>query len=338
MYLTPKPMRPDTFSQYGYADAENLRALRRGYGHDIYPQYPTTYNMPRVIAGLGAFTHKGYTVDYYASSTNFADKNLKRLYEGMRNADIEFQKNAANFLKVIAPVLGLVEVVTAGNVKADDLKKALRLKLPTWGVALFLEVAAGKRPFDNGFKASMKEAAKDVRQAKSLFAVIAGVSTTLAAAAAAGTLTGFLAPLAAAVAPAAAVAASTGGAAALAAILEPIFDTLGKGKPLSKKQMKDMLEGAAKLTGQKAPSSAEIDLLTSNFDNVTKGKPVAGNAASAAAAAEGAQKVEPQRQGQKELPPPPPPEATPQGRFPVVPVVVGVVGLVGVALILKSRK
>jgi hypothetical protein len=54
MYLTPEPFRPDTFSQYGYADAAGNRALARAYGHDRYPRLPTAYEGPAVLAGLGA--------------------------------------------------------------------------------------------------------------------------------------------------------------------------------------------------------------------------------------------------------------------------------------------
>lgn len=343
MYLTPPAMKPDTFSQYGYADATNLRALRRGYGHDIYPQYPTTYNMPRVVAGLGAFTHKGYTVDYYASSTSFADKNIKKLYEGLRNADIEFQKNAAFVIKTISPAFGAIEFVTAGKVRADDVKKALRLKLPTWGVALILEVAAGKRPLDKGFKAAMKECAKDMEAAKAAFAIVTGVSATVSGLALAPP-TVFLAPAVPVLVPLAAIAGTATG---VAAVLEPIFKALASGKVPSQKQMKDMMEGAARLSGQKLPSTAEVAKVTADFDKAMKAAAAPVQAAVTEIAAGNPAliaKQEKQRQQQQTLTPPantpadtPPQAQTATSSFPVVPVLLGVGALAAVALVARKR-
>lgn len=352
MYLTPPAMKPDTFSQYGYADATNLRALRRGYGHDIYPQYPATYNMPRVVEGLGAFTRNGYTVDYYAKSgsLSFADKNLKNLYEGMRNADIDFQRNAANVLKVIAPVFAAVEFASFGKLRADDMRKALRLKLPTWGVALVLEVAAGKRPFDKGFQAAMRECAKDMEGAKAAFGVLAAVN---------GVLIGLAVPplpTAAVLAPILPVtgtlATVAGTATGVAAVLEPIFKGLGTGKMPSRKQMKDMMEGAARLSGQKVPSSAEIDKIAADFDKAQKAA-VAATAPVTAPNGEKKQTTLEQRTGfntaleakraklaQRSGAPAdtaPAAQTAASGGFPVVPALLGVGALAAVILVARKR-
>ncbi len=266
MYLLPAPMRPDTFSQYGYADAGNLRSLRRGYGHDIYPQYPTTYNMPRLVAGLGAFTKNNYTIKYYANpgDLSFADKGMKKLYEGLRNADADFQINLFKIKKALQPAFGMIEVLTAGNVKAADIKKALSLKLPTWGVALFLEVAAGKRPLDKGFKAVMQVAAEDAAASAAVFGILTGVNVAAIAAA------GPFPPLVPLLPVTLTLAGIAGTGTAVCAIIQPIFSSLAKGKPPTRKQMKDMMEGAARLSGQKLPSSTELDKISGEFEKAQK--------------------------------------------------------------------
>jgi hypothetical protein len=361
VYLTPHAMKPDTFSQYGYADATNLRALRRGYGHDIYPQYPTTFNMPRVVSGLGAFTRNGYTVDYYAKSgsLSFADKNLKNLYEGMRNADIDFQKNAANILKAISPIFDAIEFASLGKLRADDLRKALRLKLPTWGVALFLEVAAGKRPLDKGFQAAMRECGKDMEGAKAAFGILTAVNGILIGLAVPPLPTAaVLIPILPATATLATVAGTATG---VAAILEPIFKGLGTGKMPSRKQMKDMMEGAARLSGQKLPSSAEIDKIAADFDKAQKAavaatappktekpttldQPSGGNPALAAKQAKMAQLEREQREREQRAAASanaantlPSAQTAAASGFPVVPALIGVGALAAVILVARKR-
>lgn len=346
MYITPSPMSPDTFSQYGYADAVKLRALRRGYGHDIYPQYPTTYNMPRVVSGLGAFTHKGYTVDYYANkgTLSFADKNLQRLYEGMRNADIEFQKNAAFVLNGLKPAFDTIEFASAGQLKAADVRSSLSLKLPTWGVALVLEVAAGKRPVDQAFRAAMRQCARDMRVAKAGFAVLTGLNVVVSGVAVA---TGVGAPVAAATGTIAGVA---GTAAAVAAVLEPIFQALADGKAPSQRQMKAMMDGAARLSKQKLPSNAQVEKITVDF-----GKALSESAKKVPGQAEAL--LDEVKQGvsskaltaappstTKALPPqtpsstmPSPSEKEEESTFPLVPVVAGL-GVLAAVVFVVARK
>lgn len=341
MYLVPSPMRPDTFSQYGYADAANLRALHRGYGHDLYPQYPTTYNMPRLIAGMsgfagfGAFTKSNYTIPYYANpgDLSFADKGMKKLYEGLRNADADFQINLFKIKKAMDPVFGTIEVLTAGNVKSADIKKALSLKLPTWGVALFLEVAAGKRPLDKAFRAAMQIAADDVAASAAVFGILTGVNVAAIAASGVAPPLGLLLPVTLNLAG----IAGTGTAVCL--ILQPIFSSLAKGKMPSKKQMKDMMEGAARLSGQKIPTSPELDKIAAEFEKAQKAaaqKPASKNTADKDVPAG----VNPAMQAKLALTQPAipgPADSTPAKAFPVVPVALGAVALVGVAF-LATRK
>lgn len=324
MYLLPAPMRPDTFSQYGYADAGNLRSLRRGYGHDIYPQYPTTYNMPRLVAGLGAFTKNNYTIKYYANpgDLSFADKGMKKLYEGLRNADADFQINLFKIKKALQPAFGMIEVLTAGNVKAADIKKALSLKLPTWGVALFLEVAAGKRPLDKGFKAVMQVAAEDAAASAAVFSILTGVNVAAIAAA------GPFPPLVPLLPVTLTLAGIAGTGTAVCAIIQPIFSSLAKGKPPTRKQMKDMMEGAARLSGQKVPSTTEIDKIAANFDKVQK---AAAQKTDTAEKTPSTDKGNPALRAQPTLPGSPalvdePPASKP---FPVVPVALVAAVLVG---------
>lgn len=343
MYLTPPAMKPDTFSQYGYADATNLRALRRGYGHDIYPQYPTTYNMPRVVAGLGAFTKNNYTIPYYADpgSLSFADKNLKKLYEGLRNADADFQINLFKVKKAIEPAFDGIELVTGGKIKAADIKKALSLKLPTWGVALFLEVAAGKRPLDKGFRAVMQVAADDAAVSTAAFGILAGINTTAAALSVVPPVAPFFLAALPFTGPLATVA---GSGTAVCAIVQPIFSALAKGKAPSKKQMKDMMEGAARLSGQKLPSSTEIDKIASDFDKAAKAASAATEAAAKTAADAGNPALASKQEKQQTLPAPAntPADTVPQaqaasGGFPVVPVLLGVGALAAVVLVARKR-
>lgn len=325
-------MRPDTFSQYGYADAGNLRALRRGYGHDIYPQYPTTYNMPRVVSGLGAFTKNNYTIKYYANpgDLSFADKGMKKLYEGLRNADADFQINLFKIKKALSPAFSMIEVLTAGNVKAADIKKALSLKLPTWGVALFLEVAAGKRPLDKGFQAVMQVAAEDAAASAAVFGILTGVNVAAIAAA------GPFPPLVPLLPVTLSLAGIAGTGTAVCAIIQPIFSSLAKGKAPSRKQMKDMMEGAARLSGQKVPSTTEIDKIAADFDKVQK---AAAQKTDIAEKTPSTDKGNPALRVQPTLPGSPalidePPASKP---FPVVPVALVAVALVGGAF-LATRK
>jgi hypothetical protein len=334
-------MKPDTFSQYGYADATNLRALRRGYGHDIYPQYPTTYNMPRVVEGLGAFTKNNYTIPYYADpgSLSFADKNLKKLYEGLRNADADFQINLFKIKKAVEPAFGAIEFATAGKIRADDIKKALALKLPTWGVALVLEVAAGKRPIDKGFKSVMKECAKDMGVMKAAWGVITGLNGVLIGAAA---VPSPVTPFALAALPVTGpLAGMSVTATTVSAILEPIFGALGNGKPPSRKQMKDMMEGAARLSGQKLPSTAEVDKVAADFDKAMKA--AAAPAQAAISAPKGPNPLLAVKQEkQQTIPPNTPADTTPSVQtaasgFPVVPALLGVGALAAVILVARKR-
>jgi hypothetical protein len=219
---------------------------------------------------MGEFTYKGHTVDYYAKagSLSFADRNLKAFYEKVRNADIEFQKNLKFILDTVKPVFSVVEAASGGQIRASDVRQAFNIRLPSWGVALVLEVAAGKRPLDDAFKAVMRQAAIDMRTLKAAFAVITGVNGVLAVA---GVPPSPAAPVLGPAIPVTATLAGLGATATtVALILEPIFDAIGKGKSPTRAQTKAMLEGAASLSGQKAPSSAEIDKVYSDLDKSVK--------------------------------------------------------------------
>lgn len=340
-------MKPDTFSQYGYADATNLRALRRGYGHDIYPQFPTAYDTPRLVAGvgnynlsgLGSVTRKGFTVEYYAdpATLNFKDRKMKKLYEDLRNADVDFQKSINDVSKMLSPHFGTVEAVSFGKIKAADLKKLFRVKLPTSGIAVFLEVACGGRPMDKGFQAVGKMLKQDLEGATALFGTIGGVAAAISAAA---VPIPALVPAAAIMVPLAAIALPAAG---LCAVVAALLGSAITGKLPSKKDFGDGLKAAARLSGSPEPSQAEIDAAYKGLKDANDAAKVVKQAATPAKE----QKVKAQT---TTTPPaalektdtfvreqPPVRQVATSGNFPIVPVV-AVVGLLGALVLLKKRK
>ena len=351
MYLTPPPMKPDTFSQYGYADATNLRALRRGYGHDIYPQFPTAYDTPRLVAGvgnynlsgLGSVTRKGFTVEYYAdpATLNFKDRKMKKLYEDLRNADVDFQKSMNDVSKMLSPHFGTVEAVSFGKIKAADLKKLFRVKLPTSGIAVFLEVACGGRPLDKGFQAVGKMLKQDLEGATALFGTLGGVSAAVSAAALIPSpATPFLAAAAVVLVPVAAIALPAAG---LCGVVAALLGTAIKGQLPSKSDFADGLKAAARLSGSPEPSQAEIDA-------AYKGLKDANDAAKVVKQADTPAKEQKVKAQTTTTPPaalektdtfvreqPPVRQVATSGNFPIVPVV-AVVGLLGALVLLKKRK
>lgn len=340
-------MKPDTFSQYGYADATNLRALRRGYGHDIYPQFPTAYDTPRLVAGvgnynlsgLGSVTRKGFTVEYYAdpATLNFKDRKMKKLYEDLRNADVDFQKSMNDVSKSLKDVLGTLEFVSGGKIKAEDLKKLLRVKLPTSGIAVFLEVACGGRPMDKGFQAVGKMLKQDLEGATALFGTLGGVAAAISAAA---VPVPALVPAAAVLVPVAAIALPAAG---LCAVVAALLGSAITGKLPSKSDFADGLKAAARLSGSPEPSQAEIDAAYKGLKDANDAAKVVKQAATPAKE----QKVKAQT---TTTPPaalektdtfvreqPPVRQVATSGNFPIVPVV-AVVGLLGALVLLKKRK
>lgn len=340
-------MKPDTFSQYGYADATNLRALRRGYGHDIYPQFPTAYDTPRLVAGvgnynlsgLGSVTRKGFTVEYYAdpATLKFKDRKMKKLYEDLRNADVDFQKSINDVSKILSPHFGTVEAVSFGKIKAADLKKLFRVKLPTSGIAVFLEVACGGRPMDKGFQAVGKMLKQDLEGATALFGTIGGVAAAISAAA---VPIPALVPAAAIMVPLAAIALPAAG---LCAVVAALLGSAITGKLPSKKDFGDGLKAAARLSGSPEPSQAEIDSAYKGLKDANDAAKVVKQAATPAKE----QKVKAQTTTK---PPaslektdtfvreqPPVQQVATSGNFPIVPVV-AVAGLIGALVLLKKRK
>ena len=362
MYLTPPPMKPDTFSQYGYADAANLRALRRGYGHDIYPQYPAAYDTPRLVAGignynlsgLGSFKRKGFTVDYYAdpATLKFKDRKMEKLYKDLRNADVDFQKMANDVSKSLKDVLGAVEFASGGKIKAADLKKLLRVKLPTSGIAVFLEVACGGRPMDKGFQAVGKMLQQDLQGATALFGTYVGVTAAI------GGLAFAVPPLATVAIAMTPLAALALPAAGLCGVVAALLGSAITGKLPSKKDFGDGLKAAARLSDSPEPSKAEIDEAYKGLKDANDAAKVVKQAATPAKKQKGKAKTTttpPDALAKtdtfvREKPPdalaktdtfvreqPPLQQAAAGGNFPIVPVV-AVVGLIGALVLLKKRK
>jgi len=339
VYLTPPAMKPDTFSQYGYADATNLRALRRGYGHDIYPQYPAAYDTPRLVAGvgnynlsgLGSVTRKGFTVDYYAdpATLKFKDRKMKKLYEDLRNADIDFQKSMNDVSKSLKDVLGTLEFISGGKVKAADLKKLLRVKLPTSGIAVFLEVACGGRPMDKGFQAVGKMLKQDLEGATALFGTLGGVAAAISAAA---VPLPALVPAAAVLVPVAAIAIPAAG---LCGVVAALLGGAVNGQIPSKKEFSDGLKAAARLAGSPEPTQAEIDTAYKGLKDANDAAKAVKQVAKPKAEAKTA--TVPEKTDtfvRQEIPVRQQPST---GGFPVVPAL-AVAGLVGALVLLKKRK
>jgi hypothetical protein len=340
-------MKPDTFSQYGYADATNLRALRRGYGHDIYPQFPTAYDTPRLVAGvgnynlsgLGSVTRKGFTVEYYAdpATLKFKDRKMKKLYEDLRNADVDFQKSMNDVSKSLKDVLGTLEFVSGGKIKAADLKKLLRVKLPTSGVAVFLEVACGGRPMDKGFQAVGKMLKQDLEGATALFGTLGGVAAAISAAA---VPLPALVPAAAVLVPVAAIALPAAG---LCAVVAALLGSAITGKLPSKKDFGDGLKAAARLSGSPEPSQAEIDAAYKGLKDANDAAKVVKQAATPAKEQKGKAQTTTAPPAALEKTDtfvreqPPVRQVATSGNFPIVPVV-AVVGLLGALVLLKKRK
>lgn len=248
MYINSEPMQPDTFSRYGYADAGTLFALQQGYGHDRYPQYPTAYEYPRVLSGLGAFTRNGFTVRYYAGpgKLSFGNTNVKRFYEALRNADIDFQKMCADVRTAITPALKGIEDFSGGRIKAAALTQALRLPLPTWGLALILEAAGGKRPLDQVFRAYMKQSAEEMKITAVLSGTVAALSASSAALLLVPGLNATITPAMPAIAKLGVIA---GVVAPVAAGLGIAYNSVAEGKAPSGPQMKVLMSSASLVAG-----------------------------------------------------------------------------------------
>ena len=205
--------------------------------------------------GLGAVTRNGFTVEYYAdpATLDFKDRKMKKLYEDLRNADVDFQKMMNDVARSLRPVIGTVEFISGGNIKAADLEKLFRAKLPTSGMAVFLEVACGARSLDQGFQAVGQMLKRDLEGAAATFGTLGGVSAAVSAAA---IPLPALVPAAAVLVPVAAVAIP---AAFLCGGVSMLLGNMITGELPSKKDFGDSLKTAARLAGSPEPSQAEID-------------------------------------------------------------------------------
>jgi len=197
-------------------------------------------------------------VGYYAplGSLRFSDSKAQSLYEALRDADVKFQKKIARVVEFLEPVFGAVQKVTFGKIKKDDLKKILALKLPTAGTALFLEVALGGRPLDEGAIAVAKMLRRALVAGASTFAIITGLAAAVDLALLIPSAQ-FLVPVAAKLTTMAALAIPAGLACgSVAALLECVID---KRMP-SKEELGTVLQVTSKLAKRPAPSQAQIDL------------------------------------------------------------------------------
>jgi hypothetical protein len=209
--------------------------------------------------GLGAVTRNGFTVEYYAApaTLDFKDRKMKKLYEDLRNADIDYQKMMNDVANNLRPVMGTLELLSGGKIKAAELEKLFSVKLPTSGMAVFLEVACGGRPLDQGFQAVAQMLKRDFTGSAALFGTLGGVSAAVSAAALIPSpATPFLVSAAAVLVPVAAIAIP---AALLCGAAAALLGSIITGQLPSKKDFGDTLKAAARLSGSPEPSQAEID-------------------------------------------------------------------------------
>lgn len=216
------------------------------------------------FVSLGAFTRNGYTAPYYADegSLRFDDRNIKNLYEAIRNFDIDLQRNTFSFSRWLDEnkVYDTISFLTGNKVKKSDLRRALILRSPTWALAVALEIFSGKRPLDEGFKALMTRAQREMADARSFLAVLTGL------AGAATVISAFIPGADAIITPFCAWLTGIAGVlTTFTFVLEPIFGTLSTGKPPSKEEFFNAVKGAASLAGQEPPSDATLNTMYSGM-------------------------------------------------------------------------
>lgn len=207
---------------------------------------------------LGAYSRRGFRIEYYANPTElrFKDRNLKGLYEGMRSADHEFQRNLHGIATALVPVWDALEDLSGGKLKKREIEKSFTLRLPVAVPALILEIAAGQRKFDEGFRGFMRIVSQEADQSAALFGTLAGVNTTLAGLAFVPVLAPVLAPI---LPVTASIAGVAGAATPLSMIVGSIAKALARGEMPTKQKFKEMLEGSAMLAGKPKPTSSQVD-------------------------------------------------------------------------------
>ena len=211
---------------------------------------------------------------YYApfGSLHFSEATMQDLYEALRDADVKFQKKIAKVVEFLNPVFKVIEKATFGKISSNDLEKILMLKLPTVGAALFLEVALGGRPIDEGLTAIARILKRDLTTGASTFAIIVGLTAAVDSAL---LIPGaqFLAPVAVTLTPLAAIALPAGLACgAVAALLSCIIDR----KMPSKEELSAVMQATAKLAKRPVPSQAQIDLAYKAYGANTGASPAEG--------------------------------------------------------------
>ena len=204
---------------------------------------------------LGAYSRRGFTIEYYANpgSLEWKDRGLKRLYEGMRNADFAWQKALNEVATKLDPLWEKIEEYSEGKLKKRNITAALRLKLPVALPALILEIVGGKRPLDESFRGFARMAAQEADQAVGMFGVLTGINLTLSALSAVIVPLEPLLPLLGTIAGVAFIAAI------LARIVGDVAKQLAREKLPPKAQFKEMLETSAFLAGEPKPTSKQID-------------------------------------------------------------------------------
>lgn len=219
------------------------------------------YDDPQLVAPqLGSLTRGALTIDYYAptATLRWTSSAMRSLHDALVDADFAFQNITQTVSKVLGPVAGAVEFGTGGKVKAADINAMTQMPLPTCGAALLLEIAGGGRPFDSGFKGACAILARDFAALAGVYGVNAGIFGAVAGIAAGGGLVtfGVTEVMAGGFASAAVVC---GGAAAICAIAAALLNGLAGDRIPSREEFGDLMTRSATLSGQPAPSKAELD-------------------------------------------------------------------------------
>ena len=242
-------------------------------------------NLPkRSVPGLGAFTSDGFTVEYYENPNllKFQDPNLKATYEVLRNADHGFQKIMKMLGDAIAEVVKAVRSLIPGiEITPEQVRRAFKIPLPTAGVAMLLEVAAGGKMLDRTMFDLLDILGQQAEFMLGVFGIMSGLAGTVSAFCWAFSWLGVPAIGAAVFTPITSV--GTVGV-LVTGPLSILFKAIAKTqKTPTRKQFKDMIDLSCRLSFAKMKTDAEINKMYAEL--LAKTDPAAAKASAPKASA-----------------------------------------------------
>lgn len=246
------PFSPSNFQAF----AKNTAELAK-----VFERVPAT--------PLGAFTAQGTTISYYEDPRllSFSDRNLKSFYEGLRDADLNWQKTMGDFNNFCKPFYGFLTALTGNTVNFGALANAARLPLPTAPLAAILEITAGNKTIDRSFYDLM---ALQQQQMTAMTGAFAFVGTVCGATAGILAATGVGLPVAAGLGSVAAIAAP---AATAAGIASATLGFIKPGQVPTRAQFGDLVKTSSLVLLRSPPSEAEIDKMYAKLLEVESGVP-----------------------------------------------------------------